>query len=102
MRDAFPVDSVHQAPYGPRAEARPQRATPVRSISPTQSAQMPPRRIVRRLRVVMYDASLKIWVEGYKAFSKGRYIGPTGECTVFEEGAKRYWEGKALNRNRAD
>ena len=47
---------------------------------------------------VMYDASLKIWVEGYKAFSKGRYIGPTGECTVFEEGAKRYWEGKALNR----
>ena len=40
---------------------------------------------------VMYDASLKIWVEGYKAFSKGRFIGPTGECTIYEEGARRYW-----------
>lgn len=40
---------------------------------------------------VMYDASLKIWVEGYKAFSKGRFIGPTGECTIYEEGARKYW-----------
>lgn len=42
---------------------------------------------------VMYDASLKIWVEGHKAFSKGRYIGPKGECTIYEAGARRYWEG---------
>ncbi len=42
---------------------------------------------------VMYDATLKIWVEGYKAFSKGRFIGPTGECTIYEEGARRYWGG---------
>lgn len=42
---------------------------------------------------VMYDAALKIWVEGYKAFSKGRYIGPAGECTIYEEGARRYWGG---------
>lgn len=42
---------------------------------------------------VMYDAALKIWVEGYKAFSKGRFIGPTGECTIYEEGARRYWGG---------
>ncbi|NJM14007.1 MAG: hypothetical protein HC896_00240 [Bacteroidales bacterium] len=40
---------------------------------------------------VMYDASLKIWVEGYKAFSKGRYIGPTGEYTIWPEGASNYW-----------
>lgn len=47
---------------------------------------------------IMYDASLKIWVEGHKAFSKGRYIGPKGECTIYEKEAKRYWEGKTLNR----
>lgn len=40
---------------------------------------------------VMYDATLKIWVEGYKAFSKGRFIGPTGEFTIWDEGAERYW-----------
>ena len=43
---------------------------------------------------MMYDASLKIWVEGYKAFSKGRFIGPTGEYIIWEDGAKKYWEGK--------
>lgn len=42
----------------------------------------------------MYDASLKIWVEGYKAFSKGRFIGSTGECVIWEEGAERYWNGR--------
>ena len=40
---------------------------------------------------VMYDATLKIWVEGFKAFSKGRFIGPTGEFTIWDEGAARYW-----------
>ena len=39
----------------------------------------------------MYDASCKIWVEGYKAFSKGRFIGDTGEVTIWEEGARKYW-----------
>lgn len=43
---------------------------------------------------VMYDATLKIWVEGFKAFSKGRFIGPTGEYTIWEEGAERYWGGR--------
>lgn len=40
---------------------------------------------------VMYDATLKVWVEGYRAFSKGRFIGPTGQYTVWAEGAARYW-----------
>lgn len=41
---------------------------------------------------VMYDASLKIWIEGYKAFSKGRYIGPNGgEYVIWAEGAAKYW-----------
>lgn len=45
----------------------------------------------RAARSIMYDADLKIWVEGYKAFTKGRYIGPSGEYTIWEEGAERYW-----------
>lgn len=40
---------------------------------------------------VMYDATLKIWVEGFKAFSKGRFIGPVGEYTIWQEGAEKYW-----------
>ena len=43
---------------------------------------------------VMYDATLKIWVEGFKAFSKGRFIGQTGEFTIWDEGAERYWGEK--------
>lgn len=45
----------------------------------------------RAAKSVMYDASLKIWVEGYKAFSKGRYIGPNGGTyTIWEQGAALY------------
>lgn len=40
---------------------------------------------------VMYDATLKIWVEGFKAFSKGRFIGDKGEFTIWDDGAKKYW-----------
>lgn len=42
-------------------------------------------------RRVMSDAALKIWVEGYTAFSKGRTIGPTGEYVIWDEGAARYY-----------
>lgn len=40
---------------------------------------------------VKYDAMLKIWVEGYKAFSKGRFIGETGEAVIWQKGADEYW-----------
>ena len=43
---------------------------------------------------VKYDATLKIWVEGYKAFSEGRFMGPKGEFTIWDEGAARYWGEK--------
>lgn len=43
----------------------------------------------------MYDATLKIWVEGFKAFSKGRFIGDTGEYTIWGEGAEKVL-GKAM------
>jgi hypothetical protein len=48
----------------------------------------------RAARSVMYDSTLKIWVEGWRAFSKGRFIGRTGEFTVWDEGATGYWEPK--------
>lgn len=44
----------------------------------------------RSAKSVMYDASLKIWVEGYRAFSKGRFIGKTGQYTIWEQGAINY------------
>lgn len=44
----------------------------------------------RTAKRVMYDASLKIWIEGYRAFSKGRYIGPIGYYTIWDKGAKEY------------
>lgn len=40
---------------------------------------------------IMFDASKKLWVEGYKAFCKGRNAGKTGEYVIWEEGAERYW-----------
>jgi hypothetical protein len=39
---------------------------------------------------VKYDADLKIWVEGFKAISNGRY-NPGGEFTIWEQGANKYW-----------
>lgn len=45
----------------------------------------------RSAKSVMFDASLKIWVEGYTATSKGRYIGTNGGTyTIWKEGAEIY------------
>lgn len=46
---------------------------------------------------VMYDADLKIWVEGHIAFSKGRYQGNTGKYTIWDQGAIEYW-GEGLTK----
>lgn len=40
---------------------------------------------------VMYDASLKIWVEGYRAISKGRFFGSLGYYTIWKERADIYF-----------
>lgn len=45
----------------------------------------------RSAKSVMYDATQKIWIEGYRAFSKGRFIGPTGQYDIWPEGGMRYW-----------
>ena len=44
----------------------------------------------RRAKKDAFDASLKIYVEGYRAFSKGRFIGPVGHYDVWPEEAARY------------
>lgn len=49
----------------------------------------------RTARRVRYDSKLKIWIEGHVAFSKGRYIGPTGKFVIWEEGALKY-HGKSI------
>jgi hypothetical protein len=47
----------------------------------------------RSAKSVMFDSSQKIWVEGYRAFSKGRFIGNNGGVyTIWNEGAAQYWE----------
>jgi hypothetical protein len=40
---------------------------------------------------VMYDADMKIWVEGFRAFSKGRTFGTGDYYTVWGERAAKYW-----------
>lgn len=42
---------------------------------------------------VRYDAYVKIYVEGYKAFPQSRY-GGGGELIIWEKGAAEYWEYK--------
>jgi len=48
----------------------------------------------RGAKKMMYDADLKLWVEGHTVFSKGRFIGRTGTFVIWQEGADRYWRGK--------
>ena len=51
----------------------------------------------RGAKKMMYDADLKLWVEGHTVFSKGRFIGRTGTFVIWKEGADRYWRGKDEN-----
>jgi len=46
----------------------------------------------RSAKKIMFDATLKIWVEGYRAISKGRYIGSNGGTfIIWTEGSSKYW-----------
>lgn len=45
----------------------------------------------RSAHSVMFDASLKVYIEGYRAFSKGRFMGPTGQFDIWPEKALEYW-----------
>ena len=43
---------------------------------------------------VKYDADVKIWVEGFKAFVESRYAEKSEPYTIWEEGANKYWIDK--------
>jgi molybdopterin-guanine dinucleotide biosynthesis protein len=51
----------------------------------------------RAAKSVLFDASLKIWVEGFRATSLGRFIGGNGGTfTIWKQGEWRNW-GKEKN-----
>lgn len=43
---------------------------------------------------IRYDAFVKIWVEGYKAFSVNRYANHPDDFVIWSQGAAEYWGGK--------
>lgn len=45
----------------------------------------------RSAKKVAFDAALKIYVEGYRAHSKGRFIGPKGYFDIWPEAAAKYY-----------
>ena len=51
---------------------------------------------------VLFDASLKIWVEGFRAFSKGRFFGPVGHYDVWPERAEAYWGRKERRESESE
>lgn len=53
----------------------------------------------RAARAVKYDAMLKIWVEGFVAFSNGRFIGETGQAVLWRQGAWKYWSKRTPDDN---
>lgn len=53
----------------------------------------------RAAKSVKYDAMQKIWVEGFVAFTNGRFIGPTGQAVIWEKGAWDYWNKRTMDNN---
>lgn len=51
----------------------------------------------RSAKSAMYNADLKIYVEGYRAFSKGRYIGPKRHFDIWPEEAEKYWGERSMD-----
>lgn len=53
----------------------------------------------RTARSIKYDAMQKIWVEGFVAFSNGRFNGETGQAVIWEQGAWEYWSKRGKDNN---
>lgn len=54
----------------------------------------------RSARSVRYDCDCKIRVEGFKAIVTSRFMEGVGKpCTIWEEGAARYWGNSDNNQN---
>lgn len=50
----------------------------------------------RSARSVMYDASQKVYVEGFRAFGRGRFLGQKKQIDIWPEEAAKYW-GEIFN-----
>lgn len=46
--------------------------------------------------IMSRDAQLKIWVEGFRAISRGRTFGSTGYYTIWRERAEKYWAERLI------
>lgn len=57
-------------------------------ISHVKDNGMPDGRVAN---TIAQDADLKIWIEGYRAISKGRLYGSVGYYTIWPEKAAEYW-----------
>ena len=84
------IDSFHAAELDFKKYKRFKAAHPDKLLIFTSLAEgrQPMGRPAGRAR---FDATLKIWVEGFVAHSMGRFIGPTGKYVIWEEGARRHW-----------
>lgn len=51
----------------------------------------------RTARKAAYDADQKVYIEGFRAISKGRNFGAKGFYTIWEEGAEDYWGARSGN-----
>lgn len=49
---------------------------------------------------IQYDSVMKIWVEGYRAISNGRYFGRVGYFDIWPEKAQEYWGDKEIKMNK--
>jgi hypothetical protein len=49
-------------------------------------------------RSVQYDVGQKVYVEGYRAMTRGRFYGPLGYYNIWEEKASDYWGKQDMNQ----
>jgi len=85
--DSFQYTDLNFASYKKLKKAHPDKLLIFTSHA---SGRQPDGRTATRVK---FDADLKIWVEGYKAISNGRY-NPGGEYMIWDEGANKYHGSK--------
>lgn len=54
----------------------------------------------RAAKSVMFDATEKIYVEGYRAFSRGRFLGPLKYIDIWPEEAAKHWGNKEYEEDK--
>lgn len=54
----------------------------------SEDGRQPDGAVARRIK---RDSDLRLWLEGFKVFNRGRTMGLTNEYTIWPDGASRYW-----------